>query len=51
MQLKANGTRRVTVNEFKGKTLINIREYYVNDAGKTLPGKKVRLQHLVAGLA
>jgi hypothetical protein len=32
--------RRVTLSEFKGKTLINIREHYEKD-GKVLPGKKV----------
>ena len=32
--------RRVTVSSFKGKTLVNVREYYEKD-GKELPGKKV----------
>lgn len=31
--------RRVTVSSFRGKTLVNIREYYEKD-GKELPGKK-----------
>ncbi|TKA77311.1 hypothetical protein B0A49_03280 [Cryomyces minteri] len=32
-------TRRVQISEFRGKTLISIREYYEKD-GKMLPGKK-----------
>ncbi|KAL9108577.1 MAG: hypothetical protein Q9227_006663 [Pyrenula ochraceoflavens] len=32
-------TRRVAVSEFKGKQMVNIREYY-ESGGKTLPGKK-----------
>jgi Transcriptional Coactivator p15 (PC4) len=32
--------RRVTISEFKGKSIVNIREYYQQD-GKWLPGKKV----------
>ncbi|KAF2234268.1 PC4-domain-containing protein [Viridothelium virens] len=31
--------RRVGISEFKGKRMINIREYYEKD-GKSLPGKK-----------
>lgn len=31
--------RRVNVNEFKGKPLVNIREYYEKN-GEMLPGKK-----------
>ncbi|KAJ5621191.1 ssDNA-binding transcriptional regulator [Penicillium herquei] len=31
--------RRVTVSEFRGKTMVNLREYYEKD-GQELPGKK-----------
>ncbi|KAI1459266.1 PC4-domain-containing protein [Annulohypoxylon moriforme] len=34
------GTRRVTVSEFKGKTFVNIREYYTDASGSLKPGKK-----------
>ncbi|KAI9725559.1 MAG: hypothetical protein M1828_003047 [Chrysothrix sp. TS-e1954] len=37
--LNGSGTRRITVSEFKGKTMINIREFYGKDGAK-LPGKK-----------
>lgn len=36
--------RRVTISEFKGRTLVNIREYYQKD-NEWLPGKKVDLSH------
>ena len=39
-QLNEKGTRRITVNEFKGKQMVNIREYYEKE-DKMLPGKKV----------
>lgn len=32
--------RRVTISTFRGKTMVNIREYYEKD-GQELPGKKV----------
>lgn len=38
--LTASGGRRVTVNEFKGKVMVGLREFYEKD-GKKLPGKKV----------
>ncbi|KAI0144025.1 PC4-domain-containing protein [Hypoxylon sp. NC0597] len=34
------GTRRATVSSFKGRTFINIREYYTDAAGDLKPGKK-----------
>ncbi len=34
--------RRVTVSEFRKKSMVNIREYYQSD-GQWLPGKKVSL--------
>lgn len=37
--------RRVTISEFKGTTLVNIREYYEKD-NKFLPGKKVGRLHI-----
>lgn len=32
--------RKVTISEFKGKTLVNIREYYRDPSGEEKPGKK-----------
>lgn len=32
--------RRVTVSKFRGRTMVNVREYYEKD-GQELPGKKV----------
>ncbi|KAF3058484.1 putative RNA polymerase II transcriptional coactivator [Daldinia childiae] len=34
------GTRRATISGFKGKTYINIREYYTDASGDLKPGKK-----------
>ncbi|RIK74179.1 MAG: hypothetical protein DCC67_16910 [Planctomycetota bacterium] len=31
---------RVSVDEFRGRKIINIRVYYRNDAGQWLPGKQ-----------
>ena len=36
--------RRVTISSFRGKTLVNVREYYEKD-GQELPGKKVSRAH------
>lgn len=38
--LKLSGKRRVGIQEYGGKKLINIREYYEKD-GQMLPTKKV----------
>ncbi|KAI1107146.1 PC4-domain-containing protein [Jackrogersella minutella] len=36
-----SGTRRATISDFKGKTFINIREYYTDSSsGDLRPGKK-----------
>ena len=32
--------RRVTISSFRGKNMVNVREYYEKD-GQELPGKKV----------
>lgn len=33
--------RRVTISSFRGKNMVNVREYYEKN-GQELPGKKVR---------
>eukprot|EP01135_Chromosphaera_perkinsii_P001798 Nk52_evm67s210 gene=Nk52_evmTU67s210 len=33
-------TRRITVREFRGKTLVDIREFYTDNSGELRPGKK-----------
>lgn len=39
---KLSGKRRVTIDNFKGNTMVNIREYYEDkSSGNMLPGKKV----------
>jgi hypothetical protein len=38
---KISNLRRITISSFRGKNMINIREYYEKD-GQELPGKKVR---------
>ncbi|PSN61450.1 PC4-domain-containing protein [Corynespora cassiicola Philippines] len=40
--LKENGLRRITIGEWKGSTMIGIREYYQKN-GETLPGKGISL--------
>ena len=37
--LQLSTKRRVTLQEFRGKTLVSIREYYMKD-GKELPSSK-----------
>ena len=37
-----SGKRRVGVSEFKGRRMVNVREYYEKE-GEMLPGKKVGL--------
>jgi hypothetical protein len=39
-------SRRVTISEFKGKTMVGIREYYEKD-NEWLPGKKVLSRHFL----
>jgi Transcriptional Coactivator p15 (PC4) len=39
-----SNSRRVTVSTFRGKSMVNIREYYEKD-GQELPGKKVCFFH------
>ncbi|KAH7118734.1 transcriptional Coactivator p15-domain-containing protein [Dendryphion nanum] len=38
--IKSNDLRRITVSDFNGSTLVSIREFWENDEGKILPGKK-----------
>ncbi|KAI1344746.1 transcriptional Coactivator p15-domain-containing protein [Xylariaceae sp. FL0016] len=35
-----SNNRRVTISDFKGKTFVNIREYYTDASGDMKPGKK-----------
>lgn len=39
--LNGPGTRRITINKFKNKWMVNVREYYEAN-GEMKPGKKVR---------
>ena len=38
--LKIGKKRKVSVREFKGKVLVDIREYYEDQSGAVKPGKK-----------
>lgn len=38
--IKLSNNRYLTVSEFKNKVRVDIREYYMNDAGERKPGKK-----------
>jgi hypothetical protein len=42
VQLSAGDKRRITIREFKNTLLLDVREYWTNDAGELKPGKKVR---------
>jgi len=49
-ELNAGGMRRATVSEFKGTTMVSIREYYVDKTtGQHKPGSKVSLMELCQG--
>ncbi|RYP55359.1 hypothetical protein DL768_000114 [Monosporascus sp. mg162] len=37
-----SNARRINISEFKGKVLVNIREYYTDQTGELRPGKKVK---------
>jgi hypothetical protein len=41
--LQVGKNRRVSSSQFKGNTLVNIREYYTAPDGELKPGKKVKL--------
>jgi hypothetical protein len=46
-KLSAGGKRRITIREFKNSLLLDVREYWTNDAGELKPGKKVwYIKHL-----
>jgi hypothetical protein len=42
MFLQIGNNRRIGSSQFKGTTLVNIREYYTGTDGELKPGKKVR---------
>jgi len=39
-KFKLSANRFLTINEFKNKVRVDIREFYINDAGEKKPGKK-----------
>jgi len=39
-EYQLSGKRKASVTTFKNQVLINIREYYTNNVGEELPGKK-----------
>ena len=41
--LQVGNNRRVSSSQFRGNTLVNIREYYTAPDGELKPGKKVKL--------
>lgn len=51
MKLANNDKRRVTINKYQGKWLVNVREYYEDKAGDLKPGKKVKAVHIPATMS
>jgi hypothetical protein len=39
-EFQLSKTKKVSVREFRGKTLVDIREYYQKDGGEWAPGRK-----------
>ena len=39
-KFKLSNNRFISVSSFRGRLKVDIREYYVNDKGERLPGKK-----------
>ena len=40
VSFQLSNNRFITVSEFRGKTRVDIREFYLNDEGEKKPGKK-----------
>ena len=39
-EFQLSKAKKVSVREFRGKTLVDIREYYQKDSGEWAPGRK-----------